>query len=112
MSSYNSRQSSGQKQVSAALQVLTNTATAAVSKDCLIYQLTLNNKTAGAVTVTVTDINATPLDLLTTVSIAANTTYVIAFPEGQLMVGGFKWSASANTSINASVVAFYAQGIQ
>lgn len=107
MASYSTKFGAGQKQTSGALQVLPNTATTVIGVDCWIYQLMFNNKTGGAVTVTVTDIAGTPLDLLTTVSIAANTAYVIAFPEGQFMSGGFKWSASAATSINGSVNALY-----
>ncbi len=112
MASRSTIRTTGQKELSSALQVLTNSATAFISKDCVIFQLVFNNKTGGAVTVTVTDQAGTPLDLLTTVSLPANSLTVVAFPEGQYMPGGFKWSASAGTSINASVVGFYAQGLQ
>ncbi len=106
MASNSTKAAIAQKEVAGALQVLTNTPTNATATDTWIFQLVFNNKTGGAVTVTVTDNATVPLDLLTTVSIAANTAYVIVFPEGQYMPNGFKWSASANTSINASVKGF------
>ena len=108
MASRSTIRSLPQKELPSALTVLTNTATAFISKDCYIFQIVLANKTAGAITATITDQAATPLDLLTAVSLPANGLTIIAFPEGQYMPGGFKWSASANTSINASVVGFYA----
>ncbi len=107
MASLSSKFTSPQKMVSPALQVLPNTATSVTTTDTWIYQIALNNKTGGAITVTITDINTSPLDLVTAVSIAANTTYVIVFPEGQYMPNGFKWSASAGSSINGSVNATY-----
>lgn len=107
MASRSCKRTTGQKELSSALQVLTDTSTAAISKTCVIFQLVFNNKTGGAITVTVTDQNTSPLDLLTAVSLAANTTTVFDYPEGQYMPGGFKWNASANTSINASVVGYY-----
>ncbi len=107
MASNSTKSSIAQKALDNSLVVLTNSAVAKISVDCWIFQLVFVNKTAGAVTVTVTDQNTTPLDLLTAVSLAANSTTVAVFPEGQYMPGGFKWNASANTSINASVVGFY-----
>ena len=106
MASNSTKASIAQKEIPGALQVLPNTPTDVTTMDTWLFQVVLNNKTAGAVTVTITDNAGTPLDLLTAVSIAANTAYVIAFPEGQYMPGGFKWSASAATSINGSVKGF------
>ncbi len=108
MASRSTIRSLPQKELSSALTVLTNTATAFISKDCYIFQLVFNNKTAGAITVTVVDQAATPLDLLTAVSLPATSVTMAVFPEGQYMPGGFKWNASANTSVNASVVGVYA----
>lgn len=106
MASLSCIRTSPQRQLDNTLVVLTNAAVAKTSQDCVIFQLVFVNKTAGAVTVTVTDQNATPLDLLTALSLAANSTTVINFQEGQFMPGGFKWGASATTSINASVVGY------
>lgn len=107
MASRSTIRTTGQRELPSALQVLTNSATAKISVDCVVFQFVFSNKTGGAISVTVTDQAATPLDLLPTISIPAHTVEIIPFPEGQYMPGGFKWSASANTSINASVVGFY-----
>ncbi len=107
MASRSAIRTTGQRELDNTLVVLTNSATAKISADCVIYQLVFNNKTAGAITVTVTDQNTSPLDLLTAISIPANTVEIVFFQEGQYMPGGFKWSASANSSINASVVGYY-----
>lgn len=107
MASRSTIRTTGQKELPSALRELTSSATAYISVDCVIFQLVFNNKTSGAVTVTVTDQAGTPLDLITAVSIPANSIVIVPFPEGQYMPGGFKWNASANTSINASVVGFY-----
>ncbi len=106
MASRSTIRTTGQKELASNLQVLTNSPVAVTTKDCVIFQLVFNNKTGGAVTVTVTDGQAAPLDLLTTVSLPANSCTMAVFPEGQYMPGGFLWSASAGTSINASVVGF------
>lgn len=106
MASRSTIRTTGQRELDNKLKVLTNSATAFTTKDCVIFQLVFNNKTAGAITVTVTDAQLSPLDLLTAVSIPANSVTMAVFPEGQYMPGGFLWSASANTSINASVVGF------
>lgn len=76
---------------------------------CWVDMLTLTNKTAGAITVTAADVRGTPLDLLTTVSIAANTTYVISLPGGLKFEGGMTLVASADDSINVKVRAVKAR---
>ena len=67
---------------------------------CWVDLLTLTNVTAGAVTVTATDVRMAPLDILKTVSIAGNTAYVISFPGGIKFEGGLNLAASADDSIN------------
>jgi hypothetical protein len=70
---------------------------------CWVDMLTLTNKTAGAITVTAADVRGTPLDFLTAVSIAANTSYVISFPGGLKFEGGLTLVASADDSINVKI---------
>lgn len=106
MASRSCIRTTGQKELTSKLQVLTNSPVAVTSKDCVIFQLSFTNKTAGAITVTVTDGQTSPLDLMTAVSLPANSLTVAVWPEGQYMPGGFSWSASANSSINASVVGY------
>lgn len=69
----------------------------------MMWQIVICNTTAGAVTFTLKDKQATPRNILTAVSIAANTTYIVSWPEGQYCEGGINWVASA-TGLEASVV--------
>ena len=68
-----------------------------------VDMLTLTNKTAAAVTVTITDAStncgAGVCDFMTAVSIAANTTYVVEMRGGRKFPSGIKWSASVASSI-------------
>jgi len=66
------------------------------TSDARIVEVTLTNTTAGALTVTITDKQASPLAFLSAVSIAANSTYVIETPGLRYMPGGISWSASGS----------------
>jgi hypothetical protein len=57
--------------------------------DAYLKSVTVANTTAGAVTFTLADRQASPIAVLSAVSIAANTTYVIVFPTPQWCPGGF-----------------------
>jgi hypothetical protein len=48
--------------------------------DAYLQMVTVTNTTAGALTFTLADRQSTPVAVLSAVSIAANTTYVITFP--------------------------------
>ena len=85
--------------------VLPNSAADAIAVDCILQNITLTNYTAGAITVTITDKQSTPRDLLKDYSIPAKTTVVFSFPGGRFMTGGFQWVASAATSIVGSFAA-------
>lgn len=76
---------------------------------CWVDLLTLTNTTAGAITVTAADVRGTPLDLLTAVSVAANSTYLISFPGGLRFEGGLTLAASADDSINVKFRAIKAR---
>lgn len=96
----------GRRQVSQALQVVPDSATDLTTTDTWIFQLTITNVTGTAATITLTDKNTSPLDLMKTVSIPANTIVVVAWPEGQLMKGGINWVSGTTSALNASLVAF------
>ena len=83
---------SGPVALSADLQDVPTSPTNLTSTDTYIYQMTIVNGTAGAITLSVQDRAASPQYLLN-VTIPANTTYVLGFPEGQKMKGGITWSA-------------------
>lgn len=74
--------------------------------DTVIYQISITNTTAGALTLTIKDKAGTPSELFEAVSIAANTTYVAAFPFGEHMVGGVNWVASG-VGLKARIFGYY-----
>lgn len=76
------------------------------TKDAMIWQIHVSNPTAGAITFTVTDKQATPRNVLPVVSIAANTAYVISWPEGLFCDSGVAWVASG-VGLEAAVIGGY-----
>lgn len=87
--------------------VMSNSLTDLTTSDTWVFQITIANKTAGAVTATVQDKQGSPVCALCTVSIAANTTYVIAFPEGLKFKSGLSVQAGAANSLNFAIFGFY-----
>lgn len=76
------------RQLTRGLQVVPSSLTDVTSTTTVLYQLVVANTTGSAVTFLVQDKASTPKTLIPTVSIAANTVYVIAFPEGTYLTGG------------------------
>lgn len=103
MPSLTSKRSLYRYEIMQALAVVPNSATDLSTTDSIIYQIVIANMTSGAITITITDKNTTPLDLMKAVSIAAFTTPVVAFPEGVLMKGGINWVASGASSLNGQI---------
>ncbi len=68
--------------------------TTVAAYDAMLYGVTVTNTTAGAITFTLQSRDSSPVAFLSAVSIAANTTYVIAVPFGVWMVRGFSVQAS------------------
>ena len=66
------------------------------TSDARVVEITLTNTTAGALTVTVQDKQGSPQAFLSSVSIAANSTYVIETPGLRYMPGGISWQASGS----------------
>lgn len=64
--------------------------------DSWLFQLHINNSTGGAVTFTLTDAQGTPVAALSAVSIGANTAYVMAWPFGLYLQGGFNIQAGGS----------------
>jgi hypothetical protein len=91
--------------VSKVIQTVPNTPTAIATSDMEIYQLTIGNITGSACTFTLADRATSAKTILATVSIAANTTYVIAWPEGIFMDEGATWTSGTASCLNASVKA-------
>ena len=73
----------------APLQAVPTSLTAVASIQAWLYQVHVNNTTGGAITFTLQDAQGTPVAGLSAVSIAANQAYVMAWPVGLPMNGGF-----------------------
>lgn len=86
------------------MQTIPNVAADLTTSDTWIFQLFICNKTAGAITVTITDKAASAKSLLAAKSIGANDFLDLNFPEGLLMTGGINWVASGADSLDASIV--------
>ena len=76
-----------------------------LGKDIVLFQVLVSNTTGGALTYLLEDNQASPLALIPTISIPANTTELAVFPEGIRMIGGAKHQAS-NTGLVAEVFGF------
>lgn len=76
------------------------------TKDTYLFQISLTNGTAGALTVTVTDKQTSAKNVMDAASIPANTTVAFNWEEGLFCKNGLTWVASG-AGIDGSVVAFY-----
>lgn len=81
-------------------------ATDLTTTDSRLYQISIANTTAGALTITIKDRQSTPRNICTAASIAANTTYILVWPEGLFCSSGINWIASGS-GLEASVVCWY-----
>ena len=79
-------------------QAVPTSSTVVTSYDAWLSTITITNTTGSAVTVTVADQQASPVKLLNSVSIAANTTYVVTFPAKKeyWLPGGFTIQAGGS----------------
>jgi len=91
--SNSSRRSAAQKVVLEGLQSVPTSGTDLTTTDTWLWQVTVGCGSTGR-TITVSDKQSSPLTILNAVSIAANQTFVIAWPEAIKMIGGVNWSAS------------------
>ena len=76
--------------------VVPATPTAATSTTTCLASLFFNNTTAGALTISVTDGQGTPVALVSTFSLPAYSTVGWSWPNGMQMTTGVKWNASAS----------------
>lgn len=88
------------------IQLIPAVAADIAEQDAILWQIHISNTTGGALTVTLLDKQATPRYILPAVSIAANTSYVISWPEGLFCDGGINWVASG-VGLQASIVGTY-----
>jgi hypothetical protein len=100
----------GLKQLTRGVRLVPAVAADLSTTDTWLYQLSVSNKTAGAVTIQVLDKAATPRNVVPTVSAAANSVMIMTWPNGIKLTGGMRWVASAADSLEAEVVAGYLAG--
>jgi hypothetical protein len=76
-------------------QAVPTSTTAVTTYDAYLQTITISNPTAGAITFTLSDRQGSPIAAIPTVSIPANTVYVVVWPEGRSYwcPGGFTVSA-------------------
>jgi hypothetical protein len=86
-----------------AMQAVPNSSTALVSSTFKVQTIFCANITAGAVTLTITDNQGSPVTYVPAVSMAANSIFMINSVTGLTFTSGLKWSASASTSIYCQV---------
>lgn len=94
-----------QRQIARGYQTVPSSLTDVTTTNTVIYQLTVANKTGTAATLLIQDRQGTSKTIIPTVSIAANTVYVIAWPEGTYCTGGMKWQAGTGSALDAEIVA-------
>ncbi len=77
-------------------QSVPTSSTAVTTSDAYLKSVTITNTTGSAVTFTLSDRQASPVAALSAVSIAANTTYVVSFPNLYWCPGGFTVTAGGS----------------
>lgn len=82
---------------------LTNTAALLTSATVAVKILHCANITGGAVTLTITDNQGSPVTYWSAVSVAANSVMVVNYGDPGLVMQGVKWNASASSSLNCQL---------
>lgn len=82
-------------------QAAPTSTTIVTSQDAYLKQVTVTNTTGSAVTFTLADRQSSPIAIVSALSVAANTTYVISFPVPYWCPLGFTVVAGA-TGMNYS----------
>ena len=88
---------------------LTTVSTAIISTGCEVAALVFCNKDTAQRTVTVVDANSKAL--VSGLTIDPGKTQQVAFDPPQFMDGAVKWSASANSAIDAHIMANTARNV-
>jgi hypothetical protein len=77
-------------------QAVPTAITAVTLYDAYLQTVTITNTTSGALTFTLADRQGTPVAVLSAISVAANTTYVVVFPSFYWCPNGFTVIASGS----------------
>jgi hypothetical protein len=100
----------GLKYLTRGVRLVPASAADLTTTDTWLYQLSVANKTGGAVTLTVIDQAATPRNVVPVISLPANSVTIMSWPLGIKCTAGLNWVASAADSLEAEVVAGYVAG--
>jgi hypothetical protein len=93
------------KEYNSGILAVTTVATTVTNVSTKVQLLFCRNSTASAVTINVTDNQASPETYFPDVSVAANSVVLLhASVIGLPLNGGVKWSASSNSAIKCQVV--------
>jgi len=93
--------------VNPAMQFVPDSATDLTSTNSLLYSIYVNNISSGAVTFTVKDKQATPMEIIPALSIGADSAVFFEWNDGIVCPGGINWIASAASALSAAVTATY-----
>lgn len=85
------------------MQDVPNSSTAVVTSTIRVVTLFCSNYTGGAVTLTITDNQGSPITYFPAVSLAANSAIMLVAQSGLTFTSGLKWAASASTSIKCQI---------
>lgn len=109
MASLDTKNPGFDKQLSREIQVVPNSATDIIAKDCIIYQIHVcNTDGSNACAFTLKDKQTgTARFAVDAESIAAATTKTYSWPEGLFLKGGATWQSAAADDLEASIVGFY-----
>lgn len=87
------------------LQAIPTSAADLSTTDTFLFQLSVTNGSGGALTITLKDIQGTPIEAMKATSIASGATPIYSWPEGLFFKGGLNWIASG-AGLTAGIVAF------
>lgn len=101
------RKTYGHIMLSEDLQAVPAVAADLSTTDTWIFEINLTtNSSCSSCTITISDKQTSAKNLLDTVVLAANTHYVLVYPEGVKMKGGINWVAGTASTITASFSAW------
>ena len=106
MASNTSRQFFGSKQVDPKLSTVPAVAADLTAANTIVFEVTLCNKSAGDVVVTMTD-KQTVAKTFIKATLSAGMTFVVPWAEGLFCSGGVTWIADTASAVDGSVVAWY-----
>jgi hypothetical protein len=110
MASNSSRRTSPQKVVVEGLTTVPLAPTDLTSKNTVLYQIAVANKTASSVALYVKDKQSSAKILIPGVAIAGSGTALFEWQEGVLMLDGVNYNASAANALDVEIFGYVSTG--